>query len=89
MRTFVQCLSAGCLLAFAGLVSADSIDINSADAGTLAEALEGVGETRAGAIVSHREENGPFADVDALLDVSGIGPATLESNRERLIAEDD
>jgi competence protein ComEA len=56
------------------------IDINSADASML-ETIPGIGPVLAGAIVSHRDDNGPFPSVDALLDVSGIGPATLESVR--------
>ena len=56
------------------------INVNTADA-TALEALPGVGEVTAGAIVQHRTENGPFASVDQLEDVSGIGPATLEEIR--------
>jgi len=56
------------------------INVNTADA-TALEALPGVGEVTAAAIVQHRTENGPFATVDQLEDVSGIGPATLEEIR--------
>jgi competence protein ComEA len=59
------------------------VNINSADATTL-ETLSGIGEVLAGAIVSYREENGPFASVDDLLDVSGIGDATLEEIRSEV-----
>lgn len=56
------------------------IDVNSADV-TMLETIPGIGPVLATAIVQHRDENGPFPSVDALLDVSGIGPATLESVR--------
>jgi competence protein ComEA len=56
------------------------VNVNSADALTL-ESVPGIGPVIAGAIVQHREENGAFASVDALIDVSGIGPSTLESIR--------
>lgn len=56
------------------------INVNTADA-TALEALPGVGEVTAAAIVQHRTEHGPFATVDQLEDVSGIGPATLEEIR--------
>jgi competence protein ComEA len=46
------------------------------------ETLPGIGEVIAQAIVDHRTENGPFATVDQLLDVTGIGDATLENIRE-------
>jgi competence protein ComEA len=57
------------------------INVNSATATEL-EALPGVGEVIAQAIVDYRTENGPFTSVDQLLDVSGIGDATLEDIRE-------
>ncbi|MBI4882541.1 MAG: ComEA family DNA-binding protein, partial [Actinobacteria bacterium] len=56
------------------------ININSASAAQL-EALPGVGPATAAAIVARREQFGPFASVDALADVRGIGPAKLEAIR--------
>ncbi|MFC8797423.1 helix-hairpin-helix domain-containing protein [Promicromonospora sp. NPDC057138] len=58
-----------------------AVDINAADAAAL-EALPGVGPSIAQAIVEWREANGPFASVDELEDVPGIGPATLDEIRE-------
>jgi competence protein ComEA len=63
--------------------SAGIININTASA-TEFETLSGIGEVLAGAIVDYRTENGPFASVDELEDVSGIGPATLEEIREQV-----
>ncbi|MDX5371142.1 MAG: helix-hairpin-helix domain-containing protein [Pseudomonadaceae bacterium] len=60
------------------------VNLNTADAATLEEGLLGIGPTKAQAIVEHRNSNGPFASVDELLEVKGIGPATLEKNRGRL-----
>ena len=60
------------------------INLNTADAATLQAELVGIGEVKAQAIVDHRTSNGPFASVDELLEVKGIGPATLEKNRARL-----
>ena len=57
------------------------VNINSADAATLADRLNGVGIKKAEAIVSFREQNGPFKSVDDLVNVTGIGAATLEKNR--------
>lgn len=56
------------------------VALNSADAGALT-ALPGVGPVLAARIVAHREREGPFASVDSLLSVPGIGPATLERIR--------
>jgi len=64
-----------------GAVAEAPIDVNTASATEL-EALPGVGEVIAQAIVDYRTENGAFASVEQLLDVSGIGDATLEDIRE-------
>jgi len=57
------------------------ISINRADT-TQLERLPGVGEVLAGRIVAYREANGPFATVEDLLDVPGIGEAKLASIRD-------
>lgn len=57
------------------------VNVNSATNAEL-ETLPGIGEVIAQAIVDHRTENGPFTSVDQLVDVSGIGDATLENIRE-------
>ncbi|RON63719.1 helix-hairpin-helix domain-containing protein [Pseudomonas fluorescens] len=62
----------------------DKVDLNGADAATLQKQLSGVGEAKAKAIVAYRETNGPFASVDELLEVKGIGKAILDRNREKL-----
>ncbi|MCH8479361.1 MAG: helix-hairpin-helix domain-containing protein [Wenzhouxiangella sp.] len=75
-------------LALAGLSIADMtrIDINSATVEELTQ-LHGVGTAKAEAIVAYREENGPFAHVDELVNVRGIGLRTVDQNRERLSLE--
>jgi competence protein ComEA len=57
------------------------VNINTAAAAEL-ETLPGIGEVLAERIIDHRTEHGPFASVDDLLEVSGIGEATLEEIRE-------
>jgi competence protein ComEA len=57
------------------------VNVNSATNAEL-ETLPGIGEVLAQAIVDHRTENGPFTSVEQLVDVSGIGDATLENIRE-------
>jgi competence protein ComEA len=66
-----------------GGAAAGMININTATATEL-EALSGIGEVLAATIVEYRTQNGPFASVDDLLDVSGIGPATLEEIRDQV-----
>jgi competence protein ComEA len=65
----------------------DRVNINAADAETLASSLRGVGEARALEIVRHRETYGPFASADELMDVKGIGQATLDRNRDLITLE--
>jgi competence protein ComEA len=64
-----------------GAVPGALVNVNTASATEL-ETLPGVGEVLAQAIIDHRTQNGPFTSVDQLLDVSGIGDATLEDIRE-------
>ena len=63
------------------------VNINSADAQTLATGLKGVGESRAIEIVRYREAYGPFASIDELAEVKGIGKSTLDSNRDVITLE--
>ena len=56
------------------------ININSASETEL-EVLPGVGPVTAAAIIDYRTQNGPFATIDDLIDVTGIGPSTLEQIR--------
>ncbi|MCY4390345.1 MAG: ComEA family DNA-binding protein [Desulfurellaceae bacterium] len=63
--------------------AAGPIDINMADAAAL-QTLPGIGETKAAAIIAHREANGPFATVDDLQNVTGIGEKTLEKLKEQI-----
>jgi competence protein ComEA len=60
------------------------IHVNSATAEQL-ERLPGIGPVLAQKIVEHRQAHGPFAVPEDLLDVSGIGPSTLESIRDLII----
>jgi len=63
------------------------VNINKADAATLATQLKGVGPSRAEEIIRHREAYGPFASVDELAEVKGIGKSTLEMNRHLITLE--
>jgi competence protein ComEA len=86
MSTFKHLLAAFLLVCGMAASATDPININAADAETLATAIVGIGPAKAAAIVAYREQHGPFKTVDDLLLVKGIGEATLEKNRERLTA---
>lgn len=72
------------LLTVPAVVLADPVDINSADAETLASSIDGVGTQKAIAIVQYREANGPFSSIDDLANVQGIGMKTIDRNRDKL-----
>lgn len=59
----------------------EGLDLNTADVPEL-ERLPGIGPSLAEKIVAYREANGPFGEVDDLLNVSGIGPAKLDAIRD-------
>lgn len=61
-----------------------AVDINSASVDQLASSLEGIGPSKAAAIIEYRDEFGPFVSVDQLMEVNGIGPATVEKNRDQI-----
>jgi len=75
----VLCLVAAPLAALAG-----PVDINKADAESLAAALKGIGQSKAEAIVAYRDKHGPFKAVDDLTLVKGIGEKTVEANRDNM-----
>jgi competence protein ComEA len=81
LRHCVQILIASLLpvLAFAG-----PVDVNKADAATIAKELNGIGLSRAQAIVAYREKNGNFKTIEDLRKVKGIGAKTLERNRANI-----
>ncbi|OZY85000.1 hypothetical protein CBP51_17745 [Cellvibrio mixtus] len=60
-----------------------AVNINTADVAELTK-LKGIGVKKAEAIVAWRTENGAFKSVDQLLEVKGIGEATLSLNRENI-----
>ena len=73
------------LLLFVSIVFAEPININDADVEELQENLIGVGPKKALAIVEYREANGPFYSAEELINVKGIGPKTLEKNKESIL----
>jgi competence protein ComEA len=66
------------------LAWADPVNINSADAATLARELKGVGPAKAQAIVQYRQQHGAFRSADELALVKGIGPKFIERNRAQI-----
>ena len=59
------------------------VNVNTADLETL-DKLSGIGPALAERIIAYREEHGPFQTVEDLLEVKGIGEATLEEFRQEI-----
>lgn len=73
-------LSAVSVLAFAG-----SVNINKADAATMASEVRGIGPKTAKAIVAYRKKHGSFKTVDDLTNVKGIGQKKLAKIRKNIV----
>lgn len=68
-------------------VTTEVVNINEADAPTLARVLDGIGTSRAEAIVAYRDEFGPFFAAEELTAVRGVGQTTIEKNQARIVVE--
>lgn len=73
------------LLATSAFAGGERVNINTADAATLDRVLVGIGPSKAEAIVVYRKTNGAFRSADQLASVKGIGLATIEKNRDRIV----
>jgi competence protein ComEA len=81
----IQAIFVSIFLAFASLaVQAAPVDINSADAKTIAKVMKGVGIKKAEAIVAYRNKHGKFRSLEDLVKVKGIGKSTVAKNRQNL-----
>ncbi len=63
------------------------VNVNTANAEEIAEALKGVGMSKAEAIVTYRNEYGSFKHIDELVNVKGIGIRTVDINREYILLD--
>jgi competence protein ComEA len=61
----------------AAAAEGEIVNINTADV-TQLDALPGIGPSTAEKIMEYRDTNGPFATIDEIMSVSGIGPAKFE-----------
>ena len=85
MKSILTVLATGLfsILAWA----AQPVNVNTAGAEEIAEALKGIGMSKAAAIVDYRNTNGKFKHIDELINVKGIGIRTVDINREYILLE--
>ena len=85
IKSLITLLATGLFSIWAWAVQ--PVNVNSASAEEIAEALKGIGMSKAEAIVSYRSENGQFKHVDELVNVKGIGIRTVDINREYILLD--
>ncbi len=83
-----KCLIVSILVLSGGNVLAAPVNINSADAQTIAAALSGIGEKKADAIVKYRQEHGPFKSPDELVNINGIGDKLLAKIKPQVLVNE-
>jgi len=89
MRKILErCVLLAAAFGLASAVLAGPVNVNTADAETLAKELNGVGPALAAAIVRDREENGPYKSPEDITRVRGVGPSVLEKNKGDILIED-
>ena len=86
MKT-ITTLAALAALAISSITAAAPVNINTADATEIADALNGVGLSKAQAIVDYREAYGSFNRADEIVFVRGIGESTYEKNKSDILVK--
>ena len=76
-----------CAMLLPVVVLAGPVNINTADAEAISRSLQGVGLSKARAIVEYRQKHGPFKSAEDLSLVKGIGDKTVELNRDNILVE--
>ena len=89
MKALLKSTILSVLLALSFNLFAAPVNINTADAKTLAANIKGVGNKKAEEIVQYRDKHGPFKSADDLVKVKGIGPNLIEKNRDILLVKTD
>lgn len=88
----IRTLLAVLAMAFTGFVAfaeaPEKVNINTADAETIARVLNGIGLKKAEAIVRHRETHGRFDSAADLTAVKGIGESTVKKNADKIKVSD-
>ena len=72
------------ILLFSTSAFAEKVNINTANAQQIASAMNGIGESKAKAIVEYRSSHGKFKSIDSLQNVDGVGEKTVEKNKDKI-----
>lgn len=85
MKTLIKTLSILVLVFASAFVYAEPVNVNTADAATIADNLNGIGLSKAQAIVDYRSKFGAFKTADDLVNVKGIGVKTVAKIRHDVL----
>lgn len=83
----IKYLAAIAVLCISSISLAAPVNINTASAEEIADALSGIGLHKAQAIVDYRETYGEFSRADEIVFVRGIGEATFDRNRNDILVK--
>ena len=86
MKT-ITTLAALAALSISSVTLAAPVNINTADAAEIAAALNGVGLSKAQAIVDYREAYGQFSQANEIVFVRGIGESTYENDKSDILVK--
>ncbi len=86
MKTFTT-MAALAAFVVSSIAAAAPVNINTASASQIAEALNGIGLSKAQAIVDYREAYGLFSRADEIVFVRGIGDSTYENNKSDILVK--
>ncbi len=86
MKT-ITTLAALAALVISSVTMAAPVNINTASASEIAEALNGIGLNKAQAIVDYRDAYGLFSRADEIVFVRGIGESTYEKNKGDILVK--
>ena len=86
MKT-ITTIAALAALVVSSIAMAAPVNINTASASQIAEALNGIGLSKAQAIVDYRESYGLFTAADEIVFVRGIGDSTFENNKGDILVK--
>tara|TARA_R110002167_G_scaffold261765_1_gene468350 strand:- start:149 stop:409 length:261 start_codon:yes stop_codon:yes gene_type:complete len=83
----ITTLAAIAVFAVSSLANATPVNINTASASEIAEALNGIGLSKAQAIVDFRQNNGLFSSAEQIVSVRGIGESTFMKNKGDILVK--
>ena len=81
---WINRLALAVIMTFSMLTLSHAVNVNSDDAQTISEGLNGIGIKKAEAIVTYRKDYGNFKSLEDLQMVKGIGAKTLEKNKNEI-----